>query len=99
MIEHVVIFKWKPNASPEAIDAVESGLSALKGKIAGLVDLTCGRSFSDRAQGFQTGLVVRFIDRNALDAYGPHAAHQDVVVNLIGPIREDVIVVDYEIGA
>ena len=47
-------------------------LRGLKGKIAGIVDLSCGPNFSDLANCYTHGLVVRFTDRAALEAYGPH---------------------------
>lgn len=97
MIEHVVLFKWKTDSTPDSIASVVAGLRGLKDRVPGIVDLTCGENFSDRGQGYRTALVVRFVDRAALDAYGPHPAHQDVVTRLIVPIREDVIVADYEI--
>lgn len=96
-VVHIVLFKWNEEASPDAIAAAIRGLKALKDQIDGIVDLTVGENFSARAQGYQCGLVVRFTDRAALDAYGPHPAHQDVVLNLLTPIRTDVIAVDYEI--
>ena len=97
MIEHIVLFKWQETATPEAIEAAVTELRALKGKIECIVDLSCGVNFSERAQGFTHGLVVRFTDRAALDAYGPHPAHQHVVQNFILPIRADILALDYEI--
>jgi hypothetical protein len=97
VIEHIVLFKWKEGTTPEAIEAASSELRALKGKIEGILDLSCGSNFSDRAQGFTHGLVVRFTDRTALETYGPHPAHQHVVQNFINPIRADVLALDYEI--
>ena len=96
MIEHIVLIRWKEEASPEAIETALAGLRQLKGKIAGIVDLTCGANFSERSQGYTHGLVVRFTDRAALDAYLPHPEHQHVVQNLINPIRADSLAVDYE---
>ena len=98
MIEHIVLFKWRPEAAREAIDAAALGLQGLKDRIPGILDLTCGDNFSERSQGFDFGLVVRFTNQEALDGYGPHPLHQEVVQNLILPIREEVIVVDYEIA-
>ena len=95
-IVHVVLFKWKPDATPEQIERVMQGLSALKSRVPGIVDLVCGTNFCDRAQGYTHGLVVRFTDRAALDAYGPHPAHQEVVQNLILPIRETTLAFDFE---
>jgi hypothetical protein len=97
MVEHVVLFKLKADASAEAKNAAVEALKGLKGQIDGIVDLTCGHNFSERSQGYEIGLVVRFRDRAALEAYLPHPAHRGVVEKYLHPIREDVIVVDYAI--
>jgi len=97
MVEHVVLFKLKADATPEQKNVAIEALKGLKGQIEGIVDLTCGRNFSERSQGYEIGLVVRFRDRAALDAYIPHPAHRGVVEKFLNPIREAVIVVDYEI--
>lgn len=98
MIEHIVLFKWKPEATPSQKEAVLAALRELPRRIPGIAYLSCGMNFCDRSQGFETGLVVRFEDRAALEAYGPHPAHQEVVQNVINPIRDQVIAVDYEIA-
>jgi len=97
MVEHVVLFKVTPEATEEQKERLIAELGALKDKIPGIVDLSVGRNFSDRNQGFEIGLVVRFVDRAALEAYGPHPAHQGCVQQFVAPIKQDVIVVDYEI--
>jgi len=97
MVEHVVLFKVTAEATEEQQERLIVELGALKEKIPGIVDLSVGRNFSDRNQGFEVGLVVRFVDRAALDAYGPHPAHQACVQQFVAPIKQDVIVVDYEI--
>ena len=97
MIEHLVLFQWTPDASAEAIAQVLAALKALRGQVPGIVDLTCGENFSARAQGYTHALTVRFEARAALDAYGPHPAHQKVVQELIKPINASTLVVDYAI--
>ncbi len=97
MIEHLVLFRWTPGASGEEIAQVMDGLRALRSQIPGIRDLTCGENFNPRSQGFSHALVVRFEDRAALDAYGPHPAHQRVVQESINPIRADVLALDYEV--
>jgi len=97
LVEHIVLFRWTEEASREAIDDAMAELRGLRGKIAGIVDLSCGVNFSDRAKGYTHGLVVRFTDRAALEAYGPHPEHQRVVQNLIKPIAADILAVDYEV--
>jgi hypothetical protein len=97
MVEHVVLFKTTPEATAEQKERMIAGLAALRHQIPGIVDLTVGTNFSERSQGFDIGLVVRFVDRAALDVYIPHPAHRGCVNELIAPIKQDVIVVDYEI--
>ncbi|MEA5519025.1 MAG: Dabb family protein [Limnoraphis robusta] len=97
MIVHVVLFKWKEDTTPEAIRSTMEGLKELKAKIPGIIDLSCGENFSERSQGFQHGLVVKFTDKSALEAYTPHPDHQAVVQNLIKPILADILAVDYEV--
>jgi hypothetical protein len=96
MIEHIVLFRWTEEASREAINNAMAELRKLKSKIPGIVDLSCGANFSDRAKDYTHGLVVRFKDRSALEGYGPHPEHQRVVTNFITPIRADVLAFDYE---
>ena len=97
MIEHIVLFRWKPEATDAQVAAAVKGLQGLKGRVPGILDLACGADFSDRAQGYTHGLVVRFPDRAALDAYGPHPAHQTVVQTQIKPIVADVLAFDFEV--
>jgi hypothetical protein len=97
MVEHIVLLRWTEEASQETIDTVEAELRGLKGKIAGIVDLSCGANFSSLSKGYTHGLVVRFTDRAALEAYAAHPEHQRIVQNFINPIRADVLAFDYEI--
>ena len=97
MIVHIVLFKWTEEATPEAIAGALEGLGQLKAKIPGIIDLSCGTNFSERSQGFQHGLVVKFTDKTALEAYTPHPDHQAVVHNLIKPILAEILAVDYEV--
>ena len=97
MIEHVVLFKVKAGTPAASVTAMLGGLAGLKTRVPGIVDLSVGANFTDRNKGFTHGLVVRFQDRAALEAYLPHPAHQEVVQSYIRPIIEDVIALDYEV--
>jgi len=96
MVEHILLMKWTEEASQAAIDNALAELRGLKGEIAGVVGVSCGANFSDRAKGYTHGLVMRFTDRAALEAYYPHPEHQRVVQNFVNPIRADILVIDYE---
>ena len=98
MIDHIVLFKVKEGTPPESVSGMLEGLRGLEARVPGIVALSAGENFSDRSQGFTHGLVVRFQDQAALGAYLPHPAHQEVVQNLIRPIVDDVLAVDYEVA-
>ncbi len=97
MVEHIVWFKWQPEASPAAIAAALAALRAMQGQIEPIVDLTCGEDFSGRSRGFQHGLVVRLRDRASLAVYQEHPVHQAVVKTHIQPIAAEIMALDYEI--
>lgn len=97
MIIHIVLFKWQPAIPSEAISQIMEELRNLQSLIPGILEISCGENFTGRSQGFQHGLLVKFSDRNALSTYQDHPAHQNVVENLIKPILQDIVALDYEI--
>ena len=98
MIEHIVLFRWKPEATDDQVAGIMEGLRGLKDRIPGIVTLACGADFSGRAQGYTHALVARFSDRAALDAYGPHPAHRAVIETQIAPILGGVLGFDFEVA-
>jgi hypothetical protein len=97
MYEHLVFFKFNDSLSPDKQDELLEKLKAFEGVIPGIVRLTAGINVTeekDRIQGYTLGLQVTFENKEALNEYGPHPAHQIFVRSLDGVI-EDVIVVDY----
>lgn len=96
MIEHIVILKFGQDTSTAQQDEAIRKLNGLKEEIPEIISLQAGYDFSNRNQGFQIGLTVRFQDKNGLEVYGPHPKHQAVVAYLkeIGLI--DIIVIDFE---
>src|SRR5947199_10609360 len=97
MVEHLVLFKLRPEATAEQKEVMRQGLLSLRERVPGILDLTCGFNFSDRAAGHEIGLVVRLESRAALEGYLPHPAHREVVERDVRPIMESVIGVDYDI--
>ena len=96
MIEHIVLFRWTGDASPEAINSAVAALSDMKGKIPAIVDLSCGADFSESGKGYTHGLVVRVKDQAALETYLAHPEHQRVVEKFINPILDEILALDYE---
>jgi hypothetical protein len=96
MVEHIVCFKLKPDATPEQEARLIEMLKGLKEKVPGIVDLSAGRTFTpERGQGYTVGLVVRFRDKEALAAYGPHPNHVPVK-EYAAQVCESTLAIDYE---
>ena len=95
MCIHVFAFRWKPGVSEEQKEQAASEIRKLQGRIPGLLETWVGKNFSPRGQGYELGGVMKFTDRAALDAYGPHPVHQQLVswlMPLIEPLEIDFAV-------
>jgi hypothetical protein len=97
VIEHIVLIKFSPITTQEQKKELILRTLLLKEKIPGILDIQQGFNFSTRSQGYEVGLTVRFQNRDALETYGPHPAHQEIVTYLKEIGLEDSIIVDFEI--
>jgi hypothetical protein len=95
-LRHVVLFKFKPDATKEQIQEVVAGFQALPKKIDGITAFEWGTDVSPEklADGFTHCFVVTFKDAASRDAYLPHQAHKDFVAIAL-PRVEKVLVVDF----
>ncbi|WP_426446520.1 Dabb family protein [Paenibacillus sp. S-38] len=97
MIDHIVLVKFGESTTQEQLSEVVTRFKALRPHLTGIVDLQAGLNFSEKNQGYQVVLSVRFEDRSALEAYGPNPQHQAVAAYIREVGRVDSIVVDIEI--
>ena len=98
-VRHMVVFKFKSDATPAQIQQVTDALRALKDKIPGIVSFEHGVNNSPEKKnlGFTHAFLITFQDTAARDAYLPHPEHKKFGA-LLGSLNvmEDVFVVDYE---
>jgi quinol monooxygenase YgiN len=96
MLRHVVLFRFRPDAEPEAIHHIEAAFAALPDRIEHIRGFEWGRNTSPEGldKGFTHAFVVSFTDEADRDAYLPHPAHQAFVARL-KPLLDDVLVIDY----
>jgi hypothetical protein len=96
LVRHVVLFKFKDDAPPDQIRAIEAKFRALKSQIPQILDFEWGTNISpeNRAQGFTHCFLLTFRDAASRDAYLPHPAHKEFGAAL-GPYLDKVLVVDY----
>ena len=96
VLRHVVLLKFKPEATAEQIAAIETAFCALPKKIDTITDFEWGTDVAPekRSEGFTHCFLVTFADEKGRDVYLPHADHQAFVA-LLKPHLDKVLVIDY----
>lgn len=97
-VRHVVVFKYKPQATPEQIAQVTRAFRELPKRIPGITAFEDGvnNSPEGKNQGFTHVYLMTFESVAARDAYLPHPEHRKFgeLLGKLG-ILEDAFVVDY----
>jgi len=93
-VNHLVWLKFGADVPAERVQAHLNALQDLRSQLPGVVDLTLGANFTERANGFTHGLVVTLRDKAALAGYAVHPRHVEVATAL----RKDaeILALDYE---
>jgi hypothetical protein len=95
-LKHVVLFKFKDEATKEQVQEVVDAFSAMPKQIDAIAGFEMGTDVSVEklSQGFTHCFVVTFKDAAARDEYLPHPVHKKFV-DLALPRIDKVLVVDY----
>jgi hypothetical protein len=101
VVHHLVLFRFRDDLPPEAIQALFVELRALRDRIPGITGFSGGADTSKEGltQGFSHGFHMTFTDAAARDAYLPHPAHQRVVEQLLPMLAggiDGVLTIDFE---
>ena len=94
MLTHIVCFKYKADTAEAARIDHRTRLAGLKG-IDGIVNLTVGGDVVRSPRSYDTGLIVTFRDRAALDAYQKNPTHVPVAQFGVS-LCESIVAVDFE---
>lgn len=97
MVEHIVLFKFSEATTSDQKDEAISQAKQLANHIDGILDIQMGYNFSERSKGYELGLTVRFVNKEALEIYGPHPKHQEYVQFLKAIGIVDILALDFEI--
>ena len=93
MLIHLVCFKYKADVTEADRGDHRRRLAAL-GTLDGIVELKVGADVVRNARSYDTGLLVRFRDRAALDAYQQDPRHVPTA-QLGASLSEHVVAVDF----
>ncbi|MEP7373308.1 MAG: Dabb family protein [Chitinophagaceae bacterium] len=96
MLRHVVLFKFKDDATAEQIKQVEKAFLALPSTIKEIKDIEWGTNNSPENlnQGLTHCFFLSFDSEKDRDAYLPHPAHKAFGA-ILKPYLDKVVVVDY----
>jgi quinol monooxygenase YgiN len=97
-VKHVVLFKYKDDASDEQVEAVAKAFQGLPMKVPGICDFASGVNSSPEnlSKGLDNVFIVTFENAKRRDEYLPHPAHK-AFGQVLGPIFNEVFVIDFEI--
>ena len=95
-LQHVVLFKFKPEATPEKVAEIVAAFEALPSKIKEIKDFKWGTNNSPEKldKGLTHAFILTFDSEKDRDAYLPHPAHK-AFGTIVGPWLADVTVVDF----
>jgi hypothetical protein len=94
MLTHLVCFKYRPDVTDDVRDGHRNRLRGLAG-LPGVVSLAVGADVVRSPRSYDTGLVVVFADRAALDAYQRDPEHVPVARFGVS-LCEHIVAVDFE---
>lgn len=95
MIEHIVLFRSNSDCSAATREQIILAARSLKAEIPEILALTAGENWSERSEGYEFALVIRFQDKDSLEVYQKHPHHQKFVQEWVKPHVEKVLAVDY----
>lgn len=98
MIHHVVCFRFKPGTSASAIAAAGRALLAMPREIPSIRGISFGPNQAPSAAEWSHVLLVRLDDMAAVERYATDPAHVRVVTEVLGPIREARLALDFDVA-
>ncbi|OAX33064.1 dabb-domain-containing protein [Rhizopogon vinicolor AM-OR11-026] len=95
-IHHIVLTKFKPEATPEQRQSVRDSIHSLPSKIPAIQSIVAGETVSNPlGHGYDKGTIFVFESVAKLNEYLPHKAHVDHKA-FATPYIEDVLIFDIE---
>jgi len=99
-VEHVVLVWLKEPGNAAQRAKVVAAAKTFK-DIPGVLSVSTGEVLaSDRPivdDSFDVGTIIRFKDKAAGDAYGPHPIHQKAVTETLKPLSAKILIYDYTV--
>jgi len=92
---HVVLFRWREDATAEQTRTLEDRLNELPGVIPELRAYSIGGDAGINDGNFDFAVVADFADRDAYLVYRDHPTHRKVIDECVAPIVAERCAVQY----
>ena len=96
-IRHVVVFRWRPDATEEQKRTLKDRLTELPGRIPEIDAYAVGGDAGINPGNFDFAVVADFADREAYAVYRDHPVHRAVIDECVKPIVAERAAVQYEL--
>ncbi|MDF2152955.1 Dabb family protein [Vibrio sp. CAU 1672] len=98
MIRHILLIKFKTDASHENIEQLRTLFEQMPHKVEGVTEVEWGLNDSPEGKNkhYTHAVVMTFADEAGRENYLPHPEH-DALKAVFRPLLEDIIVFDYTI--
>jgi hypothetical protein len=96
MFRHVVLMRWKPDATQRERAAVVDALRKLPGLIPELRHYSVGADARVNEGNYDLAVVADCVDVDAYFVYRDHPDHQAAIAEHIRPILADRVAVQYQ---
>lgn len=91
------MFRWKHGTTAEQVEALGRGLARLPAEIPEIRAYAFGVDAGLRDGNHDFAVVADFDDADAFRAYVEHPAHQELIDELIAPIRAERTSIQFEL--
>jgi len=98
MVRHILLIRFNPDASAQAINEVKEAFEAIPAKIEGIESVEWGENNSpeNKNKGFTHCILMSFANDAARNHYLPHPEHQ-ALIEIFRPTLDEIIVFDYSL--
>lgn len=95
MLHHIVLIRWKDDASQQDRERARAALSALPGQISAVTTLTVATDAGLNESNHHLVLVATFADAEAWREYQGHPVHVATVRDYLAPILAERAAIQY----
>jgi hypothetical protein len=95
VFRHVVLLRWKSDATEEARAGARDGISALPSAIDVIRAYSVGEDVGETGGNYDLAIVADFDDAAGYERYRDHPEHVRVITELVRPILDSRAALQY----